>query len=95
MLTGLRSIGQGFWRFLGIESESAVEVDRDGIERPWLISWHAVPKRSAAPRQALEFERAAAGYPEGGVGPKVLSRSAPPRNAVGASSVPSARHSDD
>jgi hypothetical protein len=49
VLTGLRSIGQGFWRFLGLETDSAAEIDRDGIERPWLISWHAVPKRSAGP----------------------------------------------
>jgi len=49
VLAVLRSLGQGFWRFFGIEPESSLDLDRDGIERPWLISWHAVPKRSAGP----------------------------------------------
>lgn len=45
----LRGLGRRFWRLLGLEPEPALELERGGVERPWLISWHAVPKRSAGP----------------------------------------------
>lgn len=49
MREGLTALGRAVWRLLGIASEPPVDADRLGVERPWLISWHAVPKRSAGP----------------------------------------------
>lgn len=51
-------LGRALWAGLGIESELA-PTHLDGIERPWLISWHAVPKRSAGPGFGpSDYERA-------------------------------------
>jgi len=53
MIAGLRragfSLGRGFWALFGLRPDAErVEWD-SGLERPWLVSWHAVPKRSAGP----------------------------------------------
>ena len=51
MFAGLRAaglrLGRGFWSFFGLEPEEELGRVDGGIERPWLVSWHAVPKRSA------------------------------------------------
>jgi hypothetical protein len=53
VLAGLRqagiSLGRGFWAFFGLRPELDGERWDSGVERPWLVSWHAVPKRSAGP----------------------------------------------
>lgn len=53
MLAGLRqagvTLGRGFWSLLGLRVEPESDSWSSGIERPWLVSWHAVPKRSAGP----------------------------------------------
>jgi hypothetical protein len=41
--------GQRVWRWLGIDGGVGSPIDQAGIERPWLLAWHAVPKRSAGP----------------------------------------------
>ena len=51
MIAGLRrlsvTLGQGFWSLFGLRDDSDANGLDGGIERPWLVSWHAVPKRSA------------------------------------------------
>jgi hypothetical protein len=44
-----RQAGRSFWSLLGLRAAPASELDATGIERPWLVSWHAVPRRSAGP----------------------------------------------
>lgn len=46
--TGLR-LGRAWWQALGLTPPSTSELDQTGLERPWLVSWHTVPKRSAGP----------------------------------------------
>lgn len=43
------SLGRGLWSLLGLRDEAAGSGWNNGVERPWLVSWHAVPKRSAGP----------------------------------------------
>jgi hypothetical protein len=51
VLAGLRAaglrLGRAFWSFFGLPADQADERWDEGIERPWMVSWHAVPKRSA------------------------------------------------
>ncbi|HEY3081588.1 MAG TPA: hypothetical protein VGM69_16985 [Chloroflexota bacterium] len=53
MVEGLRlaalRLGRGLWSLFGLAGSATPELDRCNVERPWLISWHAVPKRSAGP----------------------------------------------
>jgi hypothetical protein len=59
LLESLSALGRGFWRLLGIEPEPSLEIDKLGVERPWLVSWHGVPKRSAGPGFGpSDYERA-------------------------------------
>ena len=37
------------WAVLGLVPSQTPDLDRIGVERPWLLSWNAVPKRSAGP----------------------------------------------
>jgi hypothetical protein len=53
VLAGLRqagvSLGRGFWALFGLRADTDADHWDAGVERPWLVSWHAVPKRSAGP----------------------------------------------
>ncbi len=55
---GILRIGRLVWELFGLEAEPRLTFDAHGIERPWLIKWHGVPKRSAGPGfSPLDYEQ--------------------------------------